>query len=244
MATTHNPVRNSPSLLHSVALVGATRAETERNIRKMARGAPPSLYRAANDILIATLKGRGLGWSADRAIQWARAQASTIVDPDKRACAEQVFEHVAPYIMSTAPDWVRGLDVEFYSVDAELRIPVKLAALMRVGNSYAVLLLNLWKKELTLEQKRAALAILYDRLQNRPELQHAHLHFVDISVPQKEKERVYRLHGWSDYQLMSSTELDQFIDRFRDGWNDYQANPEPKKPRKPRPRQDGDGLFP
>ncbi|HEY2356597.1 MAG TPA: hypothetical protein VGH86_04045 [Phenylobacterium sp.] len=234
MGSKPNLVRNSPGLLNAVALVAPTHVGTLRNIRNMARGAPPALYRTAVEIVLATLRGRALGWGPDEAVTWAKSQAAAITDDDKRKCAEDVVHLLRPYFRAVRPAWVQPLSIEYYQAGPGLQIPVKLSALMSVDDRFVVLVLHLWRKPLSLEQRHAAAAILHNRLQQRPELENAEMHLVDISVPEGHTDRQYRLGTWENSQMMPPEELKVFTDRFYVAWQAYLADPEPKPPRKPR----------
>lgn len=246
MASKPNLIRNSPGLLHAVALVGSTEQATLRNIRKMARGAPPALYRSATEIVLATLKGTAAGvWTPAEGFEWAKTQAKSVPDEDKRRCAEQVVQHLKPYFLATRPQWVQSLSMEYYQAGPNLQIPVRLSALMAVDGKFVVLVLHLWRKPLELEQRQAAVAILHNRLQQRPELVEAEIHLVDISVPEGHKDREYRLSTWNNLTLMPPEALKAFTDRFYNAWQIYlrdpDPNPRPSRPRKPKGDQ-GD-LF-
>jgi hypothetical protein len=244
MASKPNLVRKAPSLLHAVALVAPTRQGTLRNIRKMAHGAPPALYRTAVEIVLATLRGSAAAlWTPAEGAQWAMAQAKAIPDDDRRKCAEQVVRFLKPYLRATQPQWVRPLSMEYYQAGPDLQIPVRLSALMAIGGKFVVLVLHLWRKPLGLEQRQAAVAILHNRLQQRPELANAELHFIDISMPEGHKDREYRMSTWANLTLMPPEALKAFTDRFYAAWQDYLADPEPApKPRRPRkPKSDDHG---
>jgi hypothetical protein len=245
MGSKPNLVRNSPGLLNAVALVAPTHAGTLRNIRKMARGVPPALYRSAVGIELTTLRGRSLGWDPEYAVRWAKSQAAAVADEAKRKCAEDVVGLVQPYLRSVRPSWINDpLTLDPYQAGAGLPIPVKLSALMQVDGRAVVLVLHLWRKPLGLEQRHAAVAILRNRLQQRPELMDAEMHLVDISVPEGHSDRQYRLGTWETSRMMPDDELKVFTDRFYGAWQAYLADPEPKpKPsRKPRPNSYPD-LF-
>jgi len=244
MASKPNLVRNAPGLLHAVALVGSNEQATLRNIRKMARGAPPALYRSATEIVLAALKGTATQlWTPARGHEWARARAKEITDEDKRLCAEQVIQHLKPYFLATQPRWVQPLSMEYYQAGPNLQIPVRLSALMGVDGKFVVLVLHLWRKPLELEQRHAAVAILHNRLQQRPDLADAELHFVDVSVPEGHKNREYRLSTWSNLTLMPPEALKAFTDRFYNAWQAYLLNPDPDpKPRPSRTPKGGDQI--
>ncbi|MDB5411028.1 MAG: hypothetical protein JWL84_5940 [Rhodospirillales bacterium] len=235
MASKPNLVRNAPGLLHAVALVAPTREGTLRNIRRMARGTPPALYRPAIEIVLTVLRGAGHVWTPAEGYEWAKAQVKTIPDDDKRKCASEVVRALKPYLTTTAPQWIRPLSIEYYQAGPDLQIPVKLSGLMAIDGRFVVLVLHLWRKPLSIEQRQAAVAIVQNRLHQRPELADAELHFIDISVPQGHLDRQYRLATWETLTVMADDQLKTFTDRFYGAWTDYQANPEPKPQRKPRP---------
>jgi hypothetical protein len=235
MASKPNLVRNAPGLLHAVALVAPSREGTLRNIRRMARGTPPALYRPAIEIVLSVLRGVGHLWTPEGGYEWAKKQVNTIPDDDKRRCAGEVVRALKPYLTTTAPQWIRPLSIEYYQAGPDLQIPVKLSGLMAIDGRFVVLVLHLWRKPLSIEQRQAAVAILQNRLRQRPELVDAELHFLDISIPQGHVDRQYRLATWDTLTAMPDTQLKAFTDRFYGAWSDYQADPEPKPQRKPRP---------
>jgi hypothetical protein len=238
-------VRNAPSLLHAVALVGANEQVTLRNIRRMARGTPPALYREATDIVLATLRGTANGlWTPAEGYDWACSRVEDIGDEGKKACAEQVVRHLKPYLSTIRPQWLQPLSMEYYQAGPNLQIPVRLSALMGVDGKFVVLVLHLWRKPLELEQRHAAIAILHNRLQQRPELAAAELHFVDVSIPEGHKNRQCRLSTWSDVSPMATATLKAFTDRFYNAWQAYLLDPDPElkpsRPKKPKPSDQGD----
>lgn len=236
MAARVNPVRSAPTLIHAVALVGHDVASTELNIRKLMKGFPPQLYKLANQLVIAVLKGRPLAW--------ARSQARKHANVDQRRQARLVLLRLTPLLRSLKPDWVRVLDVDPYQVGPKLQLPVKVQALMKVDGKVEVLVLHLWQKPLGERPRRAAATILKDRLSQREELTDAGLRWFDISIPDGEDERGLREFSWSDIRLMDDEELQGFIGTLREGWELYQLNPVPPRPPRPRPSPDQADFFP
>ncbi len=237
-----NVIRNAPSLLHAVALVGPNHAETVRNIRNMERGAPPALYKASTQIVVATIKRIAGGTSNKEAFDWAKGQAKALQKAKVRDCAIEVLAFLKPFLLNIKPKWFRPIDVEYFQAGADLQIPVKVTGLLRLEDKAVILAVNFWKKPLETEQLRAAISILKDRIELREELQGADLHFLDISVPLGKKQREYRNLSWSQISPLSDADLQVFANRLCRAWLECQANPEPKKPSKPK-RSDQADMF-
>ncbi len=234
MSIKRNPVSNAPTLLHSVALVAPTVAETVRNIRKMDVGLPPDLYSPTHGLVRASLAGQGYAWT--------EKQADTFTKPEQKSAAVEVLPHLRMYLESTEPTWLRPLDVEYFQVSETLQIPIRVSGLMSVNDEPRVLLVHLWRKRLEIDQLRAALTMLRRRILGRQELREARLNLVDVSVDPRVSSRSYRLIEWDTFSLMVDDELKAFTDRLEAAWTEYQTDPAPKPPRKPRPG-DTDDLF-
>jgi hypothetical protein len=238
-----NVVKNAPSLLHAVALVGSTHAATVRNIRNMERGFPPALYQPSVDLICGSIKRIAEGTAKADAYTWARAQAETQTDQAVRDCTKEVLAYLRPYILNVRPKWFRPIDVEYFQVGAELQIPVKVTGLMGTEEGPVILMLHLWRKPLEIEQRGAGAAILKNRLDLREELIGTMLHFVDISVPVGKNQREYGQLSWEQVSPLSDEERRKFTDRLYKAWLECQANPEPQKPYNPRPDSRQRDMF-
>ena len=235
MPTKRDVVRNAPTLLHAVALVDLTKRGTIDNIRRMDIAAPPSLYGPTRQLVKAVLNGQSF--------KWAYAQALALPDLGERKGAIEVLDTLKRYLLRTKPDWIRPLDIEHYQLSADLRISVKVDGLVKVGSELRILCLQPWRKRLEIQQLRAAITVLGDRLAMRPELVNAKLELLDTSQPSGSKIREFRQAGWDTYATMSEYELESFMMRLLTAWEEYQRAPVEKPSRKPRPSADGE-LFP
>jgi hypothetical protein len=230
-------VKNAPTLLHTVALVGINKHETIRNIRKMDVASPPSLYGPARQLVHKVLSGQ--------CFDWARRQANLLIDPAEKKCALVTLDALEKYLISTKPQWFRPLDIELYQLSADLQIPVRVDGLLKVGDETRVLCLHLWQKRLTTDQMRAAITVLGERLSRRPELVESKLEILDISIDASVGERLLRKVGWETYSFMSNYELEAFMGRLLEAWQEYHLNPAEKPKWHPKPSSDGQGeMFP
>lgn len=225
-----NPVRNAPSIIHAVALVGLDVASTEQNIRNLMRGFPPAYYKLANQLVRSVLKGRSLAW--------ARAQARRHMNEEQRKQARIVLIQMTPVLRRLKPEWVVDLDVDPYQVGPRLQLPVKVHGLMKVNGKHEVLVMHLWQKGLSEKSRNAAASILKDRLSQREELANAELRWIDISMPFGERRRSLREYNWGDINLMPQAEMERFLGILREAWDLYLERPE--APRKPRPNSTSD----
>lgn len=230
-----NPVRGAPSLIHAVALVENSVAKTEKQIRKLMRAFPPKLYDLASQLVRAVLAGQEYSW--------AIAQAEKHSDEDQKKYALLVLPLLQTFLEKTKPDWVRDLKVDPYQLGVGLQLPVKVHSLMKVGNRVEVLVIHFWAKAISEDQKRAAITILKSRMDAREELRHAHLRWIDLSVPNGKKARDVVDIGWDTFQLMPNDELKTFSDILFDAWELYLTNPEPPRPRKPKSNPNQPDMF-
>jgi len=230
-----NPVRSAPSLIHAVALVDETAMKTERRIRSLMRAFPPRLYALAGQLVRAVLKGE--------TYDWAIRQASVHKDAEQKKYALLVLPLLKSFLQSVKPDWVRDLKVDPYQLGVGLQLPVKVHSLMKVGNRIEVLVIHFWAKPISNTQKRAAITIIKSRLAAREELRDAELRWIDLCVPHGMNARQFRTIGWDTFQLMEPAELKAFSDILFEGWQLYLTNPEPPRPRKPRPDPNQPDIF-
>jgi hypothetical protein len=235
MPTKRDVVRNAPTLLHAVALVDLTKRGTIENIRRMDVAAPPSLYGPTRQLVKAVLNGQ--------TFKWAYAQALALQDLGERKSAIEVLDTLKGYLLRTKPEWIRPLDIEHYQLSADLRISVRVDGLVKVGSELRILCLQPWRKRLEIEQLRAAITVLGDRLAMRPELVNTKLELLDTSQPSGSKVREFRRAGWDTFSAMSEYELESFMMRLLTAWEEYQRSPAEKPARKPREPVEAE-LFP
>ncbi|MEW6539173.1 MAG: hypothetical protein AB1448_11370 [Pseudomonadota bacterium] len=192
------------------------------------KGFPPKLYALSSQLVRAVLQGCSYDWALD--------QAKRHSDKEQRKYALLVLPLLKNFLCKTKPVWVRDLEVDPIQVGPGLQLPVKVHSLMRVGDHLEVLIIHFWAKGISVDQKRAAMTIVKDRLSRREELKEAKLRWIDLSAPSSKDERTLEEITWETFPLMDNEELKNITDRLYDGWQLYMLAPE--MPRKAKPKSD------
>lgn len=225
-------LKNTPSLQHTVALMGPDVQSTIRNFEILEAAKIDFNYRLANQLYKPLMLGI---FSLDQALE----QCDLLKKPRAAKANRGLIDAFGVYAADKTVPWFNNYPTDIFPISAGVGIPINPPGFWAENGRLKLLWVQAWKgRTLNPLQKAIFYTILSQRVFVGEDFSNAEFEWVDLRSPHPKAGRGVEVLHRKDFDLLTDGELKWHLDILLEAFNEFatgrdQRKEEEKRSRKP-----------